>query len=192
MSDQTKAARIEAYKAWISKQPDRTCRGAQNQNVGEVLKKIERQASEAERRAQREKSFGRAQQLVETAERWRELIPLVTQVAEALESGERGETFASIDAEFFADQPRDGDEGRVRTGRVINILIALGLTAEAGALDNVARATCGLNLNELIYGQPEDGEVHYFVCPSCKLEHSVRRVPAAPAEAEGEPAEAEA
>ncbi len=168
-------------KAWIDAQPARRCRGRQEQDLEVVTARIGREGESAKRRAGNAQTQARADELTRVADSHLALLERVSAAAEALAAGEPGEAFDGLEGVHFEDQPRDGERERVRTGRVIQVLIAAGEPQAARALDAIARTPCGADLNAAIAELPVDGEQHYFDCPSCGVEHHATRMPPAPA-----------
>lgn len=159
------------------------CRGVQEQDIGAVVAKIEQSKRLSERAAARATTEEDKVRHEVNAAQADELAGLVLEAAACLQDGKGSKRFGKLPESDFADQPVDGELGRVRIGRVIAVLIASGSRGQAQTLDKIARVPCGADLGPTIAALPRPCESEPYVCPKCGREGHVSKTAHASAEA---------
>lgn len=103
-----------------------------------------------------------------------ESLSLFGAIVRSLDTGIVDKTLNGLPVDSLLDRHYDGDLGRVRTGRVIDILVSMG-SPLARVIDKFSRGGCGQDLRLVIEKIPQDGETYFFDCPACEMKHHVTR-----------------
>lgn len=133
---------------WLEQQPRRTCRGPQNQDLDAVKARLEREAANAEARAEKTEDDARAKQLTAIAAKHRRCLEAIPEDAER--------TGAAVRALNATD--RD-------------------LAAHLDKMAHDRKCGADLNPT-IFAEVPETGVSTAFQCPSCGHAHHATRVPA--------------